>query len=170
MNKLTAKQVRFCEEYLIDQNATQSCLRSGYSPKTAAAIGAENLTKPEIQAQIALLKSLQSDRLQIDADRVLQKYWEIVDFKLSDVCHFDGAKVTFKPFSEWNDRARCAVTSFKENKGEITEIRAESKLPALRALGLHFGLFSDLNIAIATLKTYGINLKKDAFDNWIIDK
>ena len=31
--KLTAKQKRFCDEYLIDCNATQAAIRAGYSPK-----------------------------------------------------------------------------------------------------------------------------------------
>ena len=31
---LTDKQKRFCEEYLIDLNATQAAIRAGYSPKT----------------------------------------------------------------------------------------------------------------------------------------
>ena len=41
---ITKKQKRFCEEYLIDLNATQAAIRAGYSPDTAGAIGAENLT------------------------------------------------------------------------------------------------------------------------------
>ena len=32
MAKLTPKQKRFCEEYLIDLNATQGAIRAGYSP------------------------------------------------------------------------------------------------------------------------------------------
>ncbi len=32
--KLTEKQKRFVEEYLIDLNATQAAIRAGYSPKT----------------------------------------------------------------------------------------------------------------------------------------
>lgn len=35
MAKLTAKQKRFVEEYLIDLNATQSAIRAGYSTDTA---------------------------------------------------------------------------------------------------------------------------------------
>ena len=35
MAKLTAKQQRFCDEYLIDLNATQAAIRAGYSKKTA---------------------------------------------------------------------------------------------------------------------------------------
>ncbi len=49
---LTAKQQRFVEEYLIDLNATQAAIRAGYSAKTAASIGSENLTKPEIAAAV----------------------------------------------------------------------------------------------------------------------
>lgn len=49
---MTEKQKRFCEEYLIDLNATQAALRAGYSEKTAYSIGNENLKKPEIQEYI----------------------------------------------------------------------------------------------------------------------
>ena len=50
--RLTAKQQRFIEEYLIDLNATQAAIRAGYSPKTAREIGAENLSKPHIRARV----------------------------------------------------------------------------------------------------------------------
>ena len=56
MPKLNAKQVRFCEEYLIDLNATQSAVRAGYSVKTAKQMGSENLSKPDIAEYIAKLK------------------------------------------------------------------------------------------------------------------
>lgn len=49
---LTLKQKRFCEEYLIDLNATQAAIRAGYSKKTAYAIGWENLKKPYIRKYI----------------------------------------------------------------------------------------------------------------------
>ena len=46
---LTQKQKAFVQEYLVDLNATQAAIRAGYSPKTAAVTGCENLTKPNIQ-------------------------------------------------------------------------------------------------------------------------
>lgn len=46
---LNDKQKRFCNEYIIDFNATQAAIRSGYSEKTAGAIGSENLKKPDIR-------------------------------------------------------------------------------------------------------------------------
>lgn len=50
--KLTDKQKRFCEEYVIDWNATRSAIAAGYSENTAKEIGCENLTKPNIAKYI----------------------------------------------------------------------------------------------------------------------
>ncbi len=70
--KLTAKQERFCEEYLIDLNATQAAIRAGYSAKTAQQIGAENLSKPVISDFISEAKLERSQSLRIDAAYVLE--------------------------------------------------------------------------------------------------
>lgn len=50
--KLTEKQKRFADEYILTGNATQSAIKAGYSEKTAAEIGHENLRKPNILAYI----------------------------------------------------------------------------------------------------------------------
>ena len=71
MAKLTAKQKRFCEEYLIDLNGTQSAIRAGYSEKTACAIGTENLRKPLISSYIAQLMAERNKETKIDAAWVL---------------------------------------------------------------------------------------------------
>ena len=68
---MTGKQKLFVQEYLIDLNATQAALRAGYSAKTAAAIGLENLEKPIIKQAVSLLMSMRSQRLKITADEVL---------------------------------------------------------------------------------------------------
>ena len=52
MNKLTNKQERFAQEYVLDWNATRAAKAAGYSDKTAYSIGNENLKKPEIAAYI----------------------------------------------------------------------------------------------------------------------
>lgn len=72
MGKLTAKQQRFCDEYLIDLNATQAAIRAGYSEKTARAIGAENLTKPDINAYIEKRMAEKEAKLIADQDEVLK--------------------------------------------------------------------------------------------------
>lgn len=49
---MNARQKRFCDEYLIDCNATQAAIRAGYSSKTAKSIGQENLTKSDLKTYI----------------------------------------------------------------------------------------------------------------------
>ncbi len=50
--KLTQKQQRFVDEYIISGNATQAAIKAGYSKKTANRIATENLSKPVIKAAI----------------------------------------------------------------------------------------------------------------------
>lgn len=77
-NKLTAKQKRFCEEYMVDGNATQAAIRAGYSFKTARTIGAENLAKPAIKEHIdALLAEIESAKI-ADAREVLEFYTRVL--------------------------------------------------------------------------------------------
>ena len=71
MANLTPKQQRFVEEYLIDLNATQAAIRAGYSEKTAAAIGAENLIKPNIAKAIQEAQESLSNKTQLTVDMVV---------------------------------------------------------------------------------------------------
>lgn len=50
--KLTLKQKRFCDEFIISGNATQAAVKAGYSKKTAGAMATENLKKPMIKAYL----------------------------------------------------------------------------------------------------------------------
>ena len=72
MAKLTAKQQRFCDEYLIDLNATQAAIRAGYSKKTARKIGQENLTKLDIKQYIEKRMAEKEKSLIADQDEVLR--------------------------------------------------------------------------------------------------
>ena len=70
--KLTAKQQRFCDEYLIDLNATQAAIRAGYSKKTAGVIATENLQKPNISAYIEKRMAEKEAELVADQAEVLK--------------------------------------------------------------------------------------------------
>ena len=73
VDRLSAKMQMFCQEYVIDYNATRAAKAAGYSDKTAGAMGHENLSKPEIKNEIARLTKDRSQRLDISADLVLQE-------------------------------------------------------------------------------------------------
>lgn len=66
------KQKRFCEEYLVDCNATQAAIRTGYSEKTARAIGQRLLTNVDIKKYIdERLKAIKTEKT-ADAQEVLE--------------------------------------------------------------------------------------------------
>ena len=72
MSKLTAKQQAFVAEYLVGLNATQAAIRAGYSEKTAAVIGVENLRKPNIAQAIAEAQAQRAEKTQRTALDVLK--------------------------------------------------------------------------------------------------
>ena len=80
--KLTNKQKRFVQEYVIDFNATQAAIRSGYSQRSANNIGATNLAKPNIQKAIALEIEARTKRTEIDADWVVARLVDNVNFAI----------------------------------------------------------------------------------------
>ncbi len=70
--KLTAKQKRFCDEYLIDLNATQAAIRAGYSKKTARVIGQQNLSKLAVKNYINERMKEKEAELIADSDEVMR--------------------------------------------------------------------------------------------------
>ncbi len=69
---MTSKQQRFCDEYLIDMNATQAAIRAGYSEKTAGVIANENLKKPYIKEYIENRMAEKESELIADQGEVLR--------------------------------------------------------------------------------------------------
>lgn len=154
MAKLTAKQQRFVEEYLIDLNATQAAIRAGYSPNTANVIGAENLIKPNIRAHVDKAMAERSKRTGVNADRVIQELARIAFVDPTKVISTDTAKV--REDASEDDRAAIASVKYKRSSGETTdtierEVRFSDKIKALELLGKHMGMFKDkLDLTVGT--------------------
>ena len=72
---LTTKMRAFVEAYC--GNATEAALKAGYSPRTAAFIGAENLKKPQIKEAIAEREKISSE-LRIADRQERQSFWTSV--------------------------------------------------------------------------------------------
>lgn len=70
--KLSEKQKRFCDEYLIDLNATQAAIRAGYSQGTASEQSSRLLTNVKIQNYIAERMAQKDSELIASQDEVLQ--------------------------------------------------------------------------------------------------
>ena len=160
MAKLTAKQKKFVEEYLIDLNATQAAIRAGYSTESAKEIGCENLTKPNVKAEIDKAIAERSRRTGINQDRVLRELAKIAFVNPGDVINLNQA--TLKSDAKEEDLAAIASVKIKNiptEDGEITEreIKLCDKLKALDLLGKHLGIYDkkdaeDKNLTITINK------------------
>lgn len=81
--KLTPKQMRFVEEYLVDLNASAAARRAGYSAKTANRIGPELLGKTCIRDAIEKAQVKRSVRTGITQDDVVKELWNF--YKVNSV-------------------------------------------------------------------------------------
>ena len=153
--KLTAKQVRFVDEYLVDFNATQAAIRAGYKAKTAHVIGAENLRKPKIAEEIARRQKDLQKRTEVSQDRVVKELARIAFANIADYIHVetqtrtkdDGTEVTYQTvmFSETQELSadqRAALAVVKQSVNGF-ELKLHDKIKALELLGRHIGMFND---------------------------
>lgn len=147
MANLTPKQQRFVEEYLIDLNATQAAIRSGYSEKTAQEIGSENLSKPMVAKAISDAQLKREERTQIDADYVLKRLVEIDQMDVLDIMDDHG---NVKPIKDWPKVWRQFVSnietiSMEDEAGWLKKIKWPDKVKNLELLGKHVsvGAFKD---------------------------
>ena len=108
MSKLNPKQTLFCQEYLIDLNATQAAIRAGYSKRTAKEVGYENLTKPHIAEFIQQSMDKRSEKVEINAEWVLTQAVEMFG-----VCKELGETNTAKGYLELAGK-HCTINAFKE--------------------------------------------------------
>lgn len=175
--KLTPKQQRFVAEYLVDLNATQAAIRAGYSKKTAAQIGEENLRKPDIASAVAFAKQERAKKTEITAERVLQELSRIAFFDPRRLLNADGSP---KPINELDDDTAAVlagmdITEEFDGYGEgrkfigyTKKVKVSDKVAALGLAMRHLGMLNDkLQVGggiTVTVKDYTGRKKTDAAD------
>ena len=123
MIRLTVKQKRFCDEYLIDCNATQAAIRAGYSKKTAGAVGYENLKKPQIKEYIdKQLKKIENSNV-ADAQEVMEYLTNVM-----------RGKSTSSVLSLCGDGFQEVIEKPPDEK---------EKMKAAELIGKRYGMFKD---------------------------
>lgn len=152
MDKLTPKQQRFVEEYIVDLNGTQAAIRAGYSQKTAKEIAAENLTKPDIQNEIEKAEAARAERTKVTADRTLL---ELARIGYADMRQFaawgpDGVSLTDSKDLSPDDAACVLEVSDEPTKlGTKHKIKLHDKVRALELIARHLGMLKD-NVNLVT--------------------
>ena len=125
--KLTKKQQRFCDEYLIDLNATQAAIRSGYSEKTAYSQGQRLLKNVEVKNYLDARMAEKENALIAKQDEVL-KY-------LTSVLR--GESVSEIVVVEGLGEGMTQAKRFEKGPDE------KERLKAAELLGKRYSLFTD---------------------------
>lgn len=126
-DKMTAKQRRFCEEYLIDLNATQAAIRAGYSKKNAQNIASENLAKPIIRKYIDAKMAKKDSELIAKQDEVLRYLTSVLRGESV------GTEIVVEGTGDGCSEARTMQKEPSE----------KDRLKAAELLGKRYGLFTD---------------------------
>lgn len=147
--KLTPKQSKFIDEYLIDLNATQAAIRAGYSAKTAQRIGSENLSKPLLRAEIEKRQQKTEKKLEISRERIIEELISVAmangaDF--AEIIDTDGLFQTakFRETAKLPPEKRAAISSIKSGSSGI-EVKTYDKLRAIELLGKYLGYLDGNN-------------------------
>lgn len=147
MSKLTDKQERFCIEYVIDFNATQSAIKAGYSKKTANVQGTQNLSNLSIQRRLKDLQKVAINKLDTTHTDVLNqlKNWAYSD--ITETINLSSEEIKALPLS-----IRQLITKYKHTKKsgdwgkeDIIELSFVSKEKAIEMIGKHIGFFEKDN-------------------------
>ena len=165
LKPLTDKQKRFCEEYVIDWNATRAAKAAGYSENTAAVQGSENLTKPNIQAYI---EEIQQDLAKLAGVSALRNVLELKKVAYTNLADFKDGWMTEKKFDELTDDVKAALSeiNYVERATEygtetIVKFKVHDKIKAITEINKMLGFNSAEKVDVTTLgdKLQTINLE-----------
>lgn len=150
-DKLSDKQRLFCEEYIVDLNATQAAVRAGYSKDTARSIASENLSKPDIQDYISELQEDLANRVKVKQEQVLE---ELMKIGFSDIRnYYQPGTLALNDLSDMDNKLTAAISQIKVTKfdmgeagtKEIVEFKLHPKLDALEKIAKHLGFYLEDN-------------------------
>ena len=165
--KLTPRQARFVDEYLIDLNATQAAIRAGYSPHRADSHGPRLLGNVGIAEAIEKAMAERSERTEITQDSVLR---ELALIGFADMAAFvqwskDGVVLKCSEnLSPEQTRLVAEVSQTKTEHGGTIKFKLHDKQAALVNLGRHLGLFTD------HLKVNGLESLKHLSNEELIER
>jgi phage terminase small subunit len=108
--KLTEKEKIFCREFIFDWNATRAAKAAGYSAKTAAVIGHQNLRKLYIQKEIEEIQKELEKISGISRLRVLKEYEKLA---FSSIAHIHDSWIEKKAFDKLTDDQKTCISEIQ---------------------------------------------------------
>jgi len=138
-NVLTPKQQKFCDEYLIDLNATRAALRAGYSASTA--LSGALMRLPKIAAYLQERTATASREAGITQQMVLAELGKIAFGNMANYYHSDGRLKGVHELTADEAAALWCMKITDSKEGQTTFIRLNNKLSALEKIAKHLGFY-----------------------------
>jgi len=142
---ITKRQMRFCEEYIIDLNQSGAYRRAGYKPKSdnAAWVCASKLLRnAKVKKYISQLQQPIIKKSQNLAERVIEELENLAFSDIGNLINPTGKFISIKDIIELPPNIRRTIESFEETKLGL-KIKFVKKLPALELLCKHMGLLTN---------------------------
>lgn len=143
MAKMTAKQQRFCDEYLIDMNATQAAIRAGYSKKLANTNASKLLQNTTVKEYIEKRMAEKESELIAEQDEVLKYLTSVMRREYAEhvVVTLSEKQSYYEP--DANGTMRKKTEEREEPKVVAIPARLSDANKAAELLGKRYGLFKD---------------------------
>ncbi|MES2428298.1 MAG: terminase small subunit [Bacteroidota bacterium] len=106
----TDKQVKFCQEYVVDYNGAKAAIRAGYSEDTARVIASNLLSKVNIKDYINELQTDAANSLQLTKDKILRAYTALAFY---DSRKFYDEEGNLIPINQLDDQTAFALAGFE---------------------------------------------------------
>ena len=152
---MTDAQKRFCDEYLIDLNATRA-YKVAYSrckkDETANVNGSKLLRNTKVQEYIAERMKEREQRTEITQDMVIKELAKIAFLDIRKLYTENGQ---LKNIADIDSETAGAISSLetleeyegygddREKIGDTQKVKLLDKTKALELLGRHLGIFND---------------------------
>lgn len=140
--KLTPKQKKFCDEYLIDLNATQAAIRAGYKKDYADRMAYKLVENSRVKEYIQECMKEREKRTETKQDRAINEIAKIAFANITDYVQIKNNEVKIIETEKLTNDQKAAIINIKQGANGI-EIKMADKIKALELLGRHLGMFKE---------------------------
>lgn len=137
--KLSAKEERFCYEYILHLNASKAAIAAGYAAKSARITGCRLLTKPNIKSRIAYFKDNLAEASGISALRILKEHEKIA---FANAGQIRRSWLTMKEFNSLTEDEKAIIqeiTTRTTKHGTELKIKLYDKQRSLDSINQMLG-------------------------------
>ncbi len=145
---LSEKHEQFCREFLVDGNAAQAYIRTGYEPKGAKQAAYRLLENPEIQSRIAELNKVVLDKLEVTNERIIAELAKIGFANATDFVNGGNTVLELKHMERDKTAAVSKIKTIVRESADgqvttTTELGFWDKVEALTELAKIRNMFSE---------------------------